>query len=235
MGSNPPAAKLLLWHGELLLGEDWAVWQGEVGDSRPHAHFAAQAVLDAAAGQVLDAGGRAQPAGCVLIEPLQRHRLMPGTQGSLVFLEPRTRPNSLPPQWHQALMDGLSSVPAELKLPGGFWARWPALVHSSEHAAWELAVRAAIDADLPGGVVGLAGLARRFGLSGERFRHLFSERMGLPLRRFVLWRRLHLAVTRLQAGAGVTEAAHDAGFADAAHFGRTLKQNFGVSARQVLR
>jgi AraC-like DNA-binding protein len=57
--------------------------------------------------------------------------------------------------------------------------------------------------------------------------------MGLPFRRYLLWRRVQRAFVALKAGDDVTTAAHMAGFADAAHFARTLKAMFGVTATQI--
>jgi len=63
---------------------------------------------------------------------------------------------------------------------------------------------------------------------------LFVSQVGLPVRRLVLWRRLRLAMAAILAGSPVTDAAHAAGFADSAHFSRSLKKLFGVTARQAL-
>lgn len=67
-------------------------------------------------------------------------------------------------------------------------------------------------------------------LSESRFSHLFVEEVGLPFRTYLLWRRLMAAVDRIAAGTSLTDAAHDAGFADSAHFSRTFLRMFGVPA-----
>ena len=38
------------------------------------------------------------------------------------------------------------------------------------------------------------------------------------------------AVEAIAAGVSLTEAAHEAGFADSAHFSRTFRRMFGVAA-----
>ena len=73
-----------------------------------------------------------------------------------------------------------------------------------------------------------AELARGVGLSSERLRHLFKEQMGLPMRRYVQWLRLLRALTQALGGASMTQAAVDAGFADAAHLTRTSRRMFGL-------
>ena len=67
-------------------------------------------------------------------------------------------------------------------------------------------------------------------LSPSRARHLFVAETGLPFRTFVLWLRIKRAVEIFAAGASLTEAAHEAGFADSAHFSRTFRRNFGLPA-----
>ncbi len=67
-------------------------------------------------------------------------------------------------------------------------------------------------------------------LSESRFSHLFVEEISLPFRTYLLWRRLIVAVDAMAAGASLTAAAHQAGFADSAHFSRTFLRMFGVQA-----
>jgi len=71
-------------------------------------------------------------------------------------------------------------------------------------------------------------ISEKTGLSPDRFMHLFKENMGIPLRQFLLWKRLHIAAKHLQTGGNLTEASHSAGFSDQAHLSRTFKKMFGV-------
>ncbi|HEX2165743.1 MAG TPA: helix-turn-helix transcriptional regulator, partial [Longimicrobiales bacterium] len=66
-------------------------------------------------------------------------------------------------------------------------------------------------------------------LSPGRFAHLFTEHVGLPFRRYLLWRKLTRAILRVGRGSSLSEAAHAAGFSDAAHFTRTCNQMFGIT------
>lgn len=75
--------------------------------------------------------------------------------------------------------------------------------------------------------------ARNAGLSVDRMSHLFVEQTGLPFRTYLLWLRLTLAVECVASGASLTEAAHQAGFADSAHFSRTFRRMFGVAAASL--
>jgi len=70
-------------------------------------------------------------------------------------------------------------------------------------------------------------LAAAVGLSAGRLIHLFTQEMGLPIRRYVLWLRLRDVMFSLAAGHSLTEAAHRAGFADSPHLSRTFRGMFG--------
>ncbi len=80
-----------------------------------------------------------------------------------------------------------------------------------------------------GGPVTLAALAAAVHRSPSRLAHRFRAATGLPLRRYVLWRRLRAAVETAMRGASLTEAAHAAGFADSAHLSRTFRATFGIA------
>jgi AraC-like DNA-binding protein len=76
----------------------------------------------------------------------------------------------------------------------------------------------------------LSEAADSVGLSEGRARHLFADQTGLPFKTFLLWLRIRRAVELYAAGASLTEAAHEAGFADSAHFSRTFRRHFGIPA-----
>jgi AraC-like DNA-binding protein len=83
--------------------------------------------------------------------------------------------------------------------------------------------------------VSLDGVAASVGLSPSRFMHLFTTSVGVPLRPYVLWLRLQCGAGELARGTSVADAAHVAGFSDAAHFTRTFRRMIGATPRQVLR
>lgn len=66
-------------------------------------------------------------------------------------------------------------------------------------------------------------------LSPGRFRHVFAEQTGMGLRPYILWRRFLLVWDLLMKGGTLSEAAHAAGFADAAHLSRTSVKAFGFA------
>jgi AraC-like DNA-binding protein len=66
-------------------------------------------------------------------------------------------------------------------------------------------------------------------LSPSRFRHVFTDQIGMGLRPYILWRRFLLIWELLMKGGSLSEAAHAAGFSDAAHLSRTSVKTFGFA------
>ena len=71
-------------------------------------------------------------------------------------------------------------------------------------------------------------------LSPSRFMHVFTESVGVPLRPYIRWLRLQIACSEMTRGAKVADAAHRAGFADAAHLTRTLRQMMGMTPGELV-
>lgn len=165
---------------------------------------------------------------CLLIEPDVPHRLEADAELDIFFVEPSGR--AAPPRDLRARIRAARLVVVSNPGRASFWADW---IDRPEPRRLDPRIDVAVDAiddRLREGVVRLDDVRAATGLSAERLRHLFSTEIGMPFRRYVLWRRLRAAVTALQAGEGLTGAAHDAGFADAAHLARTLKAMFGIRA-----
>jgi len=78
-------------------------------------------------------------------------------------------------------------------------------------------------------------LASTAALSISQLERLFSGSLKLSVRRLVLWQRLRVALQRALGGASLTEAALAAGFADSAHFTRSVRHQFGLSPGAALR
>jgi len=76
----------------------------------------------------------------------------------------------------------------------------------------------------------LASAAQQVCLSPSRASHLFVAQTGLAFKSYILWLRLETAVALYADGLSLTEAAHQAGFADSAHFSRTFRRTFGLPA-----
>jgi len=76
----------------------------------------------------------------------------------------------------------------------------------------------------------LAAVAK---LSPSRFMHAFTESLGVPLRPYIRWLRLQRAASNLMDGATISQAAHRAGFADAAHLTRTFRRMLGTTPSDI--
>jgi AraC-like DNA-binding protein len=72
-------------------------------------------------------------------------------------------------------------------------------------------------------------------LSPSRFAHLFKQQVGLPFRRYMLWRKLTRAMLVIGRDRTIATAAHEADFADAAHLTRTFYQMFGIPPSVMMR
>ncbi|MBL4941259.1 MAG: helix-turn-helix transcriptional regulator [Colwellia sp.] len=77
-------------------------------------------------------------------------------------------------------------------------------------------------------------LARMVNLSTSRLAHLFKAQMGIPIRRYSLWRRLRHAIEHAYTQQSLTEGAHYAGFADSAHLSRVFKAMYGINPSQIV-
>ena len=221
------------WDGALEIGDGWARWHGLPGDASLHAHSAAQAVLGDCEAE--DAAGGRQRAPALLIDPRVVHRLHAVGAVELLFVEPWA--TALP----TTLRTSLDALPADTpRLSGSgdsWWTGWRAASAVDAPAAtpWSQAARDFIEARLPDGRIGLDALAAHLHLSPDHARHRLAAALGLPFKRYVLWRRLRLAALAIGRGSDATAAAHESGFADSAHLARTLRAMFGVTITQALR
>jgi AraC-like DNA-binding protein len=228
-----PATASEQWHGELLIGPSFALFRGAIGDSDSHRHYAAQCVVGEEHDVAVEWGdGRRERARRIFIPSDTPHRLAAGeARVRMLYYEPAMAVGVTPSQ----LLDVLAADTwreagwrALFARPGSIDARVrKALAMLETDRDAELG--ADLDAEL-----GATGLAEAVGLSRNRFMALFSQEIGIPVRRYILWRRMMLAAVAIAGGATLTDAAHGAGFADSAHFARTMKSMFGVSATQGL-
>jgi AraC-like DNA-binding protein len=83
--------------------------------------------------------------------------------------------------------------------------------------------------------ISLEAAAERVHLSPGRFAHLFKEEVGLPFRRYMLWRKVTRAMLAIGKERTMAAAAHEGDFADAAHLTRTFHQMFGIPPSVMLR
>ncbi|WP_428030989.1 helix-turn-helix domain-containing protein [Ancylobacter sp.] len=78
------------------------------------------------------------------------------------------------------------------------------------------------------GATGVAAASALVGLSPHHFQHLFTREVGVPYRRYRSWGRMRRAVAAVARGCTLTQAAHEAGFCDQAHFTHDFRRTFGA-------
>lgn len=199
------------------MGRDYGLIRGELGRTAPHAHYAHQLMFSTGSPITVSLDGQVTTAHRLFIPSRQTHAILE-TQGEVSVLYAEPAVFDIAPLLHQDL-----SLEAMRRLPR----------RSLDDPRLERAL-AARDQHLAGKVSAQA-LAQAAHLSLSQLERLFAHQLGLPVRRLVLWRRLRIALHLALAGGTLTEAAHGAGFADSAHFSRTMKQLFGVTAAASLR
>ena len=205
------------WSGRLWLGRDYGLIVGELGRTAPHAHYAHQLMFSPSAPITVSLEGKVTTAQRLFIPSRQTHAIL-DSEGEVTVLYAEPAVFDIAPLRHQDLsLETLRDLPRR----------------SLGDPRLERAL-AALDQQLSGKVSALA-LAQAAHLSLSQLERLFAHQLGVPVRRLVLWRRLRVALQLALAGNTLTEAAHGAGFADSAHFSRTMKQLFGVTAAASLR
>ena len=78
----------------------------------------------------------------------------------------------------------------------------------------------------------LETLAKHFYISQSAVSHLFKQKMGVSLYRYVTQRRLIAAKNLILEGAAMESVAEQVGFGDYSSFYRAFKGEFGISPRQ---
>lgn len=81
----------------------------------------------------------------------------------------------------------------------------------------------------------LKELSEKVYLSESRLAHLFKEQIGVPLRKYLLWKRLNSALKIILDGKNLTYAAYQSGFSDSAHLSRTFKSCYGMNLSKIFK
>ncbi len=78
-------------------------------------------------------------------------------------------------------------------------------------------------------------LAAEVSLSPGHLTHLFKKQVGIPIRKYILWTRILLALFKVFETKDLREAALYAGFSDVPHFNRTFRKMFGLYPSSILK
>jgi AraC-like DNA-binding protein len=242
--------RIVMWQG----GSLWVV--SATRPTRPerqtdvHAHHAIQITFSLGGAFSFTAAGRSTTTDAVAVPPDLAHAFAAEGLLAILFVEPESRPGRA---ISRRLFDhdGLAEPPLEIF--GAFPARIRSVLENGARRDEALVdigrslvdhLAGGVQADRPDlrvrrmmevarqqieGRVSLLDTEGVGGLSASRLRHLFVENTGLAFKTYVLWLRLMRAVETFAAGGSLTQAAHDAGFADQAHLSRTFRRMFGIA------
>ena len=78
----------------------------------------------------------------------------------------------------------------------------------------------------------VAGLGRQFFVSSSTVSHLFQQRLGVSVYRYITQRRLISAKNLIGQKLPLEEVSRRVGFSDYSTFYRAFKQEYGISPRQ---
>lgn len=227
------------WAGQAHIGPGWAAFVGRAGDNRPHAHHALQLVVAFDAPVSIWTSEGARIVRSAVLDRDLRHALHPseGAVGLLYLEAGSARARSLReqvgprdlcvdttllrPHFEAAARGDSDAVTQLLSQLGAVAASAPA-----DALIQGVVERLGREAELPSS---LSALAEWVSLSGSRFAHRFRFHTGIPVRPYLRWLRLQRAARGITGHASITQAAHEAGFADAAHLTRTFQRHFGIT------
>lgn len=237
--------------GRILVWQGGSLWIGQSVRVQPHTHHGIQIGIALEGEMEFDTKGEWRPYAVAVIPSKLRHAM--DTRGKLaaqIFVEPESVEGRILAESHCAegmiaslplemisesaarlLSDYLSSA-ADDQLVGDAHAIIGDLTAGTQpRIAIDPRIRTAIDLmrtklDM---TITLRHAASLVHLSPGRFRHLFVEQTGTPLRPYLLWLRIATAVESIARGESITEAAHLAGFSDSAHLARIFRRTFGMA------
>jgi AraC-like DNA-binding protein len=220
-----------MWDGVFEFSDTWARYAGPISDAAPHAHAALQVTIASHGSVEVEAAERIYRSNVLLVPPMVRHRGVPGpTTVTLLFVEAQcalgralrsrctggvTEAADLHPVAHD-----VAALERRLHVE-----RLPPLDGRLSVVLAELEAR---------GSGSIRSAATAVGLSPTRLRDLARAQLGVPLARWLLWRKLACAGRAMAQGAPLSQAAFEAKFADQAHLTRTMKRMFGITPTSAL-
>lgn len=212
------------WQGDIWLADDYCLLRSTLGKTDSHVHYAHQILVGLGADVEVRLGEQICSGPQVLIASRQPHAILShGVPCLTLFAEPLAFDLAGLAQACEQAVNSAELLAESL----GRWPRRP-LDPRLEKALER--IRALDHKTLPA-----QELASTAALSISQLERLFSGSLKLSVRRLVLWQRLRVALQRALGGASLTEAALAAGFADSAHFTRSVRHQFGLSPGSVLR
>tara|TARA_Y100000296_G_C5153898_1_gene247917 strand:- start:940 stop:1506 length:567 start_codon:yes stop_codon:yes gene_type:complete len=80
-------------------------------------------------------------------------------------------------------------------------------------------------------------ISKEISLSESRTLHLFKEEVGVPFRKYILWKKLKRAISLFANSKDkkFIDIALEAGFSDSAHLSKIIKSSFGLSPTEIFK
>ncbi|MBB4133932.1 helix-turn-helix transcriptional regulator [Gordonia humi] len=244
------------WAGTVTVGVGALAYSGVVGATDLHRHGAHQ-IVHVTTGRVsveleTETVG---PTSGIVIPGGVAHALRPGPGSAVattIYLDVDTlrgadtremvadRP---PAEWSEVFGEVVGSWPVPLDALDDRARHRPLVEHLSavpgadEVDGMHPYVRAALDvlSERVTGRTSLGEIAAAVNVSVPHLNRLWRADMGISFPAWVRWTRLRQAARSVGAGASITDAAHEVGFADGAHASRVCREMFGMSPLELTR
>ncbi|EOR09592.1 AraC family transcriptional regulator [Acinetobacter genomosp. 15BJ] len=238
------------WSGQAAIALGIGAFLGQSGNNHPHHHYAHQITMSLNTDQPVQVitDGQHYQAPTLLIPAKLKHQLITGDYLSIYIDTHHALTTRFNLDLHRPTQVYEVSTDLQQQLRQSFCLKTPlnqGLAHFLQAAQLnndtsdcntqkieyilELLYQGVLQSKLPDRQY----LAQVAGLSESRFSHWFREQTGLPLRSYRKWLRLICGLTQLQKGRALTDTAHQADFADQAHFTRTCIELLGVRPSEL--
>jgi AraC-like DNA-binding protein len=222
-----------MWDGRFEFGDGWAAYRGETDQNSPHFHAAIQIAIGIENEIAMRSDSGFTRGRVIAVPPMLRHEFAEAKGEVVALYVEADAPLGRALRYHcgpemrvlpLALLEGEpEEMIARLGMSLGTVVTGPS---DSRLLAALAFLRAA-----PGGPGAVRETALVAGLSASRLRELARAELGLSLSQWLLWQKLARASRALASGAPLVDAAFAGGFADQAHFARTMRRMFGVTPR----
>ncbi|MFK8022763.1 MAG: helix-turn-helix domain-containing protein [Ilumatobacter sp.] len=228
------------WLGDVRFGGDFIVFSGRAGVNVSH-QFPAAVLLVGRHGDVTIFDGVGEPvsAPALLLSPMTVHQVAAAQDLGIVFFHNYSRfssamlgsrPEGTPRPGVRALLRDELPV----RSPSDVVRLSSEVDAVGSRPRVHPVVTALLDrvSEAPGRTT-MQQLADEMSISTSWLRELVARELGAPMSGWLLWRKTELAGAALARGASLAEAAVMGGFADQAHFTRSLKRQLGIVPSQA--
>ncbi|MBL4671808.1 MAG: helix-turn-helix domain-containing protein [Arenicella sp.] len=224
-----------LWSGDVCISEGIMAFIGHAGDNSPHSHATLQITLSHTESLRLeDSSGRVHTSKKLYVRPGIKHALLNSSKVTLILIEPQSSLAryilSLCPA------NPIGDVPAEIIANLNINNKAIEIVSALKKLV--VTEQAGIDPRLSQALLflrhaplknAIRNAATTCHLSESRLRAIATKHLEIPLSKWVLWCAIARASNAIAEGESLAEAAVTGGFADQAHYTRTLHKLMGIT------